>query len=176
MAKQLPFYTEPGDITVQVGAGVLIHRCGYLVVRDEKLLTLYVPDEDIYFIPGGRVNCGTCTQKTVVREVEEETGIIIKEEDTELAAIIEYFFTRERSGSKCHEIAMYYRATLAEDAVIPENELDGARFPFVWIPLKDMKDYNIKPAFLPDHLEILEGGLKHIIHYEDGFEIKHVTA
>lgn len=176
MAKQPPFYTEPGDITVQVGAGVLIHRCGYLVVRDNKLLMLYVPDEDLYFVPGGRVSCGSCSQSTVVREVEEETGLVISEKDAEVAALVEYFFTSERSQNKYHEIAVYYRVNLPEGADVPSHEQDGAGFPFVWVPLNALAKHNVKPAFLASQMDALSSGFHHLIHYEEGYSVDHSLA
>lgn len=53
---------------------------GALVLRDNKVLLVkrnHPPAEDLWAVPGGRINVGETLQEAAVREIKEETGLDI---------------------------------------------------------------------------------------------------
>jgi 8-oxo-dGTP diphosphatase len=62
----------PGNPRVAVGAVVFKEECVLLVRRGQP------PAEDLWAIPGGRVEIGETLQEAAEREILEETGIQIR--------------------------------------------------------------------------------------------------
>jgi 8-oxo-dGTP diphosphatase len=84
---------------IVVGAGVLIHRRGklLLVKRAEQ------PDKGAWSFPGGAVELGETTEETAVREVKEETGL-----DIELEGVfdVKTYLARGFGGSHRNQIVV----------------------------------------------------------------------
>ncbi|EGQ8962178.1 NUDIX hydrolase [Vibrio antiquarius] len=56
--------------------------CGVIVVDSNNLVLMqHVTGQDHWDIPKGTQNPGETTKETAVRELEEETGLVVKEED-----------------------------------------------------------------------------------------------
>lgn len=78
------------DLTVRVGQGVLNVRVGAIIERDGKLLMAGNPAHDYYYSVGGRIRFGESAEQAIVREVYEETGVLMTVD--RLAAVHENFF------------------------------------------------------------------------------------
>jgi 8-oxo-dGTP pyrophosphatase MutT (NUDIX family) len=163
------FYVKPGDITVDVGGIVVIQRCGYLIVQSGKVLMLQAKDGH-YFVPGGRVAAGLSTLESMIQEVLEETGIAITEKHASPAVLSERFFVHRTRGRKCHETCVHYLVNFPEGAVVPEYELDGAGFKFVWLPLASIADYEVREHFLFSGISDISKGFHHITFREKAFD------
>ena len=59
-----------------VGAGAVVHRGGKVLLVRRR----YPPNEGKWALPGGLVELGETTQDAAVREVQEETGFLVKPE------------------------------------------------------------------------------------------------
>ena len=88
------------DITIDVEDYKLNIRAGVVIIHDNKILLHRNVNSDHYALPGGRVEIGESSEKTVKREIMEETGKEI--ELTGYVATIENFF--EMEGKRYHEI------------------------------------------------------------------------
>lgn len=139
--------------------GILIHD-GYVLLQK--------PDNDDYAFPGGHVIAGETCEETLVREYQEEIHAQVIPE--QLLAVGEVFFPW---GNKpCHQIGLYYRLRLADDAAIPRagsftgwNE-DGSPRPeitFTWVPLAELPSLTIYPEELIPYLMVPAQGVVHFV-------------
>lgn len=62
------------DLTLNVEDYILNVRACVMIVHNNKILTHKNVNKDHYSLPGGRVEIGENSEKTVKREIEEELG------------------------------------------------------------------------------------------------------
>lgn len=114
--------------------------CGALL-RDENILMVrHVHDGPHYWtLPGGGVHKGESPEKTVVREVCEETGL----ETKVVTTLFDEFYT----GHKKYWCFLLAEADLAGNAVSghdPEQHdvsmAERVLHDVVWFPIRDLKD------------------------------------
>ena len=87
------------DLTLDVEDYKLNIRTAGLILHNNKVLTHRDVRKDHYCLPGGRVELGESSDKTIKREMEEELGKEI--EIIEYVSTIENFF--EMEDKKYHE-------------------------------------------------------------------------
>ena len=94
------------------------------VVRrgDRYLLVLRAnpPAQDMYAFPGGRIDPGETAEKAVLRELEEETGIVA----TSPRPYATYDLTPERSADEDHYRLTVF--TVSEPGTVEAHALDDA--------------------------------------------------
>jgi bis(5'-nucleosidyl)-tetraphosphatase len=81
--------------------------------------------------PKGGVEKGESELQTVVREVEEETGILELRIVPGFRKVIEYFYRRD--GKNIHKQVVYLLAIAGDDAVRISSEHQG----FGWFPYRE---------------------------------------
>ncbi|QMS85755.1 NUDIX hydrolase [Candidatus Xianfuyuplasma coldseepsis] len=64
--------------------------CRAVVLHDSKILTVYDEKWDITSLPGGGLEPGETITECVIREVKEETGVIVTN-PVEMVRVIEHF-------------------------------------------------------------------------------------
>lgn len=142
-------------------------RVSAIFINDNQLLVSKYGVES-YCLPGGYVEIGEDTKKAVTRELKEETGLDF--EIIKFGGITENFFTNIRN-QKTHGIDFYYFVKLKDDSETIaklnmnyiEDEKNGKiEHHYSWIPLSDVKDYNILPSIIKNNLN-LESGIFHYI-------------
>jgi len=92
------------NIGVRVGVAIVFLDKDNQVLIGKRVNTS--SGSHLWGLPGGRMELWEDTKKTAVREAQEETGLIIKEEDLEYL-----FFTNDmfkESGE--HWLTLYYKA------------------------------------------------------------------
>lgn len=140
--------------------------CG-IIKQENKFLIMRVDKAPYFHIPGGHIEIGEDSNQTVVREIKEEIGCDIKEEN--LFAIQENFW---KKGKKtCHGIEFYYiikpkYELEMKDYEIMENDKGEEKLlEFKWVTLEELKDIDLRPKNIRDM--IVNGdylkGLTHII-------------
>ncbi len=60
-----------------------LHKAGGLLIQDRKFMLEKHGGKEIYIIPGGKLEEGETAQKALIRELQEEFAILVKEEDLE---------------------------------------------------------------------------------------------
>jgi 8-oxo-dGTP diphosphatase len=92
-------------------------------------------ERDNYFkLPGGGIDPGECDLKAVQREMEEETGCLIKIRDGCIA-------TTEEFRNDLHQISYCYCADLVDDSRKPtltEDEISD-KLSHSWMPVEEAK-------------------------------------
>lgn len=142
-------------------------RAAGVLVRDGRLLVQRERDGCEYALPGGHVQISETTQEALVREYEEETGAKIV--CGPLLWTEECFFAW--NGRQTHNISFYYQIALADGADIPDTGVfvphrDNERVVFGWLPVEEIENVTIYPAFLKEEIFHLGGAPKHFVTRE----------
>lgn len=112
--------TMSKDILFKADDFVFSYRVGGIIINNGKIL-LQKPRNDDYAIIGGHVSSLETTMDTLKREFQEEINTDIEIE--RLMAVGEIFFPW---GEKpCHQICLYYKVHLTDEANIPMGRLIG---------------------------------------------------
>jgi ADP-ribose pyrophosphatase len=134
LSKQKNDY--PGNPRVAVGAVVFKDGCVLLVRRGQP------PAENLWAIPGGRVEIGETLKEAAEREILEETGIQIR------AAKPIYTFDvidRDAAGKvRFH----YVIVDLAADYVRGEPSAGDDALEARWVSAKEINGLEVSPATL----------------------------
>lgn len=142
-------------------------RVSAIFINDNQFLVNKYGEES-YCLPGGYVEIGEDSEKAVIRELKEETGLDF--EIIKFGGITENFFTNIRN-QKTHGIDFYYFVKLNDDSETidklnmnyVENEKNGKiEHHYSWIPLNDIKNYNILPNIIKNNIS-LENEIFHYI-------------
>ena len=139
-------------------------RAGALPIHDGKILFVKCGVSDYYYVMGGAIQMCENSKDCIEREVVEETGVNAKAD--RLALITENFFTGA-GGSidkfDCHTIEFYYLMHLSDEQVRSCKTTTDEGEELVWLPIKDIQNYNVKPAFVKERMaEILSSD--HVLH------------
>jgi len=107
--------------------------CG-IVIRENEIAMAYIKEYGVYVIPGGGIEPGETKEQAVIREMREETGLVIIPE-----SIREYGYTlcsRKGKHEPLYVVHDYYFLCDAEEEILqPEyttsEEANGYSFSFV---------------------------------------------
>ncbi len=140
-----------------------LRACG-LILHDNAVLMVGNERAPYYYSVGGGVNVGESTYDAAIREVREETGLVLPIE--RLAIIHENYFVGRHDdalhGLEAHELAFYYLLRYSGE----EIEFTTRRTPegeqLYWVQLADFPSSKAYPAFLPRVLPTLGDRTLHI--------------
>lgn len=133
------------------------------MVKNNHVLIHRSKNERYWAFPGGRVQLGEDSIKSIKREMMEELGLEVKVE--RLLWLVENFFKYE--GRDYHEIGMYYLVSddKSSDEIdtTPFYGLEGDRLIYQWIPIDSLEEMNLQPVMLKKELLDIPLTTKHII-------------
>ena len=146
------------------GSSRLNIRSVAIIIIDDCVLMHKEGDDDFWSLPGGRVEFFESSEETLPREIEEELGFNGKVQ--RLVFFVENFF--EFKGTKYHELSTYYTFQLINNISVRPNKNfigieDGSEMVFRWVPLPEIKSFNLKPHFLKKKLNNLPVHIEHIV-------------
>lgn len=142
-------------------------RAAGIVIHDRKVLMQKAEGDDVWFIPGGRVEFHETAESAIEREMAEEFAVRIRAK--RLVWIVENFVSFP--DRQVHEIGMFYLVDLPEGhpIYIAEGKFAGVENGFVnrWIDMDDLDHYRIVPEFVIPELKALHliEGIKHVKSY-----------
>ena len=160
------------DILFDHGSARFSYRISALIVQNGRaLLQCPVGTTDYAFI-GGHVAFGETARETLVREIREE----LHADATvgSLAAVGEVYIDwgkcPDGSPRHCHQIGLYFRATVDEsqlpgsDHFFGFDEAGGEKFSieYVWVPLAELSRLTVYPPEVARH--ILSGS-DEVLHF-----------
>ena len=91
-------------ITFKSGEIRFNYRVGGILIRDEHVLCQSSSSENIFFLPGGRAELGEAAYVSLLREMQEELGVLMKIE--RLLYVAENFFNDQ--NDLWHELGFYF--------------------------------------------------------------------
>ena len=144
---------------------IFSYRVGALLYRDGKILLQRSLGDEGYTLPGGQVTFGEFSQKTLARELMDQTGAAIKV--GRLCAVAEVFFQGQKP---CHQIDLCYLATLKNPDALPQglfhayDSLGRERqdLEFSWISLDELDGMMIHPHCIKPYLKKMPDSVVHL--------------
>lgn len=112
--------------------------------NNNQVLMQRVKNEEYLSLIGGRVKLGETTANALLREVQEELGILINQKNLDLVYVCENFF--KINGKDIHELLFIYKYALNSN--ISYKVIDKENVKAEWLKIEDLKNLNIKPAIV----------------------------
>ena len=121
-----------------VGVGVLIRK------YEEYLLILRAaePDRDYWSVPGGLVEVGERLEEAAIREVEEETGLMVELRGT--LGVVDKIDKDEVGKIKYHFIIVDFLAEPVFGEMCHRDDALDAR----WVNPRDFRGYKLSPSLV----------------------------
>lgn len=128
----------------RVAAYALMHENGNILLCR---LSKEIPEwEGAWTLPGGGIEHGESPDDAVVREVKEETGLIVRPES--IAGIDSLFISRDYED--LHGIRIIYLVSIIGGNL--KNEISGSTDLCEWHPIENLSELSI--------VELVEAGIK----------------
>lgn len=139
------------DISFKFEEGKFNYRVGCILTDGERLLVMRDEGTDGHYLPGGRIHLGEKAEDAALREMQEELGITAR--PVRLLWVKEGFFTEFSSGSRNHEIALYFLLDFSESDLLSrgdsfDREDEGTLHHFSWVPIASLAEMTFFPLFL----------------------------
>ncbi|EFL01992.1 NUDIX hydrolase [Micromonospora sp. M42] len=114
------------------------------VIRNEAgdLLMIHRTDNDLWAIPGGGHDAGESIEETVVREVEEETGIRVAVQSIVGTYTNPHHVMQYDDGEVRQQFSICFRASPVGGELRTSAESKEVR----WVPPTDLSKLNIHPS------------------------------
>ncbi|MBE6141052.1 MAG: NUDIX domain-containing protein [Firmicutes bacterium] len=123
-------------------------RVALICLNNNKILLQKADKDNYWSLIGGRVLLGEDTKEAIIREIKEETGVIIKNHEPKLIKVVENFFTY--NNTKFHELLYIYKIdnNFELNNMDNFNTLDKDSVINKWLPLSDINDIDLRPEII----------------------------
>ncbi len=123
-------------------------RVACIISGGEKILLQKSSKDDYYSLIGGRVRFFEDTKKAIIRELKEETGVLVSPEEVQLIDVVENFFIYD--NTKFHEILFIYKVSENTKLMSIDNfkTLDKDTSVNLWINISELSKYKIMPSIV----------------------------
>ena len=149
------------------------YRVGGILIQNGHVLCQIASSEDFFFLPGGRAELGESASASLVREMQEELGVIMKIE--RLLYIVENFFTEP--NDRWHELGLYFLMTAPADSYLNQGldtitRIDevGNHLRFEWLPIVQLETLPLLPPLFQKALQQIPECTVHIEERRSRFE------
>lgn len=154
--------SEAPDMSVFCGDGVINIRVGAIILKDGRFLMVRNSVSDYYYSVGGRLKFGETAEEAVVREVREETGVVM--EIDHLGFIQENYFIADvpsKMGKEVYEVGYYFYMKVPEgfEPVCDSITEDGQTEYLEWVSPDEPR--TVFPGFFRTELDITDRSVKH---------------
>lgn len=154
------------DWLFHVGNNICNFRSVGVLVDGGKVLLQRDRDGNEYALPGGHVQIGETSEAALIREYKEETGADIV--CRRLLWVEECFW--QWGEKSTHTIAFYYWIALAAGSSISDvgefvSQKDNCSVVLGWMPIAELKNLTVYPAFLPEKITDLNTSTEHLVTY-----------
>lgn len=112
----------------------LKHSAGGVVIRDNKVLTIFSASRNSLSLPKGGIDENESLEQAACREVKEETGYDVTITRKLANYTYEYDWT---DGTRHRKTVTYYFMELSNDSLPVPSLQDGEDFEVRWLPIDD---------------------------------------
>ena len=152
------------DMCVACDDGILNIRVGAIIMKDRKILMIGNEKVDYLYSVGGRIKFGETAEEAIIREVFEETGVVM--EIDRLGFVHENYFYGDSSsnfGKLIYEISFYFYMSVPSDfAPISESYTeDNSKEYLKWVSFDE--DIKIYPEFFRTELGNPKDTVRHLV-------------
>ena len=131
------------------------YRVCAMIIADRKILAMRDERSPYFYLPGGRVAMGETAEHTVIREVQEELGIIPK--IIRPVWLNQAFFTEDVDNLRYHELCIYFLMDVSETDLLKSGDTfirtEGLHtHAFEWLEFSRLKDEYFYPLFLKEEI------------------------
>lgn len=139
------------DISFISGNDKFNYRVCAMIISGNKILAMHDERSPYYFLPGGRVKIGETAEDAVIREIQEELGIVPK--ITRALWLNQAFFKEDVDNLNYHELCIYFLMDISDTALLLRGEKfttnEGDRtHTFEWLEFNRLKNEYFYPSFL----------------------------
>jgi mutator protein MutT len=120
-----------------VGVGAVIIQDGRILLEKRK----NEPGKGKWSIPGGLVELGESVEQTVLREVEEETGLEV--EKPEHIDVVDNVVRDDNGEIKYHFVIVDYFVKLKGGTLKASSDAEELK----WVSLNDVEKYDLTKTF-----------------------------
>lgn len=143
------------DISFISGNDKFNYRVCAMIISGNKILAMHDERSPYYFLPGGRVKIGETAEDAVIREVQEELGIVPK--ITRALWLNQAFFKEDVDNLNYHELCIYFLMDISDTALLLRGEKfttnEGDRtHTFEWLEFNRLKNEYFYPSFLKNDI------------------------
>lgn len=143
------------DISFISGNDKFNYRVCAMIISGNKILAMHDERSPYYFLPGGRVKIGETTEDAVIRELQEELGIVPK--ITRALWLNQAFFKEDVDNLNYHELCIYFLMDISDTALLLRGEKfttnEGDRtHTFEWLEFNRLKNEYFYPSFLKNDI------------------------
>ena len=117
------------DLFLKIRESMPLASVDILAVHEGRLLLMRRannPGKGVWFLPGGRIRYGETIEETVLRELDEETGLTARK--LEAKGSMAHFW------SDAHYVTTIHRVDVAGSEIRMDDEHDG----YMWSPSSPM--------------------------------------
>ena len=127
------------------------YRVCAMMIHEGKILAMKDQRSPYYYLPGGRVALGETAEAAVIREVQEELGIIPK--ISRPLWLNQAFFKEDVDGLHYHELCIYFLMDISGTDLLTRGACftatEGHRtHTFQWLEFDRLKEEYFYPLFL----------------------------
>lgn len=118
--------------------------CSAFIEKDGKFLIVMCPRFKVWRVPGGRTEHGEKLEDTLMREMEEETGIVFENPKfVGFGQDQQFHIAGQKETSR---LIMYFHVKTDIEQILDPDEADEFR----WVSLEELKQITNKEVALDD--------------------------
>ena len=139
------------DISFKAGNEKFNYRVCAMIISDGKILAMHDERSPYYYLPGGRVSIGETAEHAVIREIQEELGIVSR--IVRPLWLNQAFFTEDVDHLHYHELCIYFLMDIKDTDLLSRGKNfkvnEGNRIhTFEWLEFDRLKNEYFYPLFL----------------------------
>lgn len=121
--------------------------CSAFIEKDNKVLAIFCPKFKVWRVPGGRPDYGEKIEDTLLRELQEETGIIFSNPKFVGWGQDQQFHVRDQKQTS--RLLMFFHVQTNEEIQLDPGEAEDSK----WVTLEELKGIENKEGALNDFFE-----------------------